>query len=232
MRLAARSLRVVRSSRTLLRDVSLVANPGDVVGVLGPSGAGKSTLFKALAGEISVTRGDVSFDDELVTRWPLWRRARCGLGYIPQHSSVLWRLTVRQNLKAFHQIVYGTAGDTEGLAVNVGLHPRLDTVAGHLSAGERRRLEFARAIVAKPRILICDEPFAGIDPIGAAHLGELLKNRALEEGTAVLIADHHVAEALKICTRAILLVDGAIAIEGTPEAFRAHPLVVERYLGS
>ena len=211
--------------------MSLLAEPGEVVGILGPSGAGKSTLFKTLAGEVMADHGEVNFGDTNVTRWPLWRRARCGMGYIPQSSSVLWRLTVRQNLKAFHKIVHGMPGDPAGMAQDVGLQGRLDTNAGDLSAGERRCLEFARAVVGRPKILICDEPFAGIDPLGAAHLGELLRTYAATEQTAVLIADHHVTAALKICSRAFLLLDGTFAFEGPPDVFRTHPQVLDRYLG-
>ncbi len=230
----ARGLRVVRGDKTILRDVDVRAAAGEVLGVLGPSGAGKSTLFGAILGEIPVEAGAILFDGADISRWPLWRRARAGIGYIPQGPSVLWELTVRANLAAFHRIVHGTPAPEAAVraaATQVDLGARLEVRAGELSAGERRRLEFARAITRTPRVLICDEPFAGVDPGGAAHLGDLLRDLAAN-GVAVLLADHHVAEALRICTRALLLLDGAVATEADPVRFREDPLVQGRYLGT
>ncbi|WP_394841489.1 ATP-binding cassette domain-containing protein [Pendulispora brunnea] len=230
-RLEASGLRVVRGGKVILRDVDVAANEGEVLGILGPSGAGKSTLFRALVGESPPDAGTVRLGGEDVTRWPLWRRARQGIGYIPQSPSVLWDLTVRQNLITFHRVVHQSDGKPEERAAQVGLAERLDVRAGELSAGERRRLEFARAITREPLVLVCDEPFSGIDPVGAARLGELLRDLA-GRGTAVLLADHHVEEALRVCSRAILLLDGAVAVTAVPGEFEKHPLVRGRYLGT
>ncbi len=232
--LRVEGLRVVRGGKAIVRGVSLEARAGEVLGLLGPSGAGKSTFFRAVAGELEAASGTVRLAGEDVTGWPLWRRARQGLGYVPQTPSVLWELTVRGNLEAFHRIVHGArpAGrSATDAAARVNLTGLMEVVAGNLSAGERRRLELARAVTRSPRVLICDEPFAGVDPQGAAHLGELLAGLA-RDGVAVILADHHVAEALRICTRAILLLDGEVAVTDTPDAFREHPLVQGRYLGS
>lgn len=229
--LEAEGLRVERGGKTLLRDVSVCAEAGDVLGVLGPSGAGKSTLFRALMGELEPSAGVVRFAGEDVSAWPLWRRARAGMGYVPQGPSVLWDLTVRQNLITFHEIALGAPADVTTLAERVDLGERLEVRAGELSAGERRRLEVARALVRTPKLLVCDEPFAGVDPAGAQRLGDILRALA-DDGVAVLLADHHVAEALRVCTRALLLLDGAIAVEADPEAFREHELVRGRYLGT
>ena len=230
--LRASGVRVARGGRAILRDVELSAHAGEVVGVLGPSGAGKSTLFRALTGEAPPDSGSILLGDVDVTSWPLWRRARAGVGYIPQSPSVLWDLTVRANLVAFARIAGTSAsGDQAGdAAARVGLADRLDVRAGQLSAGERRRLEFARAITRTPRILVCDEPFAGVDPAGASQLGDLLMQLA-SEGLTVLLADHHVAEALRVCTRVLLLLDGTVAASALPHEFEAHPLVRDRYLG-
>jgi lipopolysaccharide export system ATP-binding protein len=236
-RLSGRGLRVVRGPRAILRDVDLEVRAGEVVGILGPSGAGKSTLFRALMGDLDIDAGSVRLDGRDITRWPLWRRARAGVGYIPQEPSVLWDLTVRQNLVAFQRIAERSPAEpgssVRRAAETVGLEERLDVRAGELSAGERRRLEFARAITLPgaelPRVLICDEPFAGVDPGGAAHLGKLLADMAVK-GAAVLLADHHVAEALRVCTRAVLLLDGTVATSATPAAFREDPVVKLRYL--
>ena len=228
--LTARGLEVVRGGRTLIRDVSLSLSPGEVVGVLGPSGAGKSTLFGALIGDPPADSGVVHLGDEDVTGWPMWRRARAGLGYVPQSPSVLWQLTTRQNLATFAQVCETTI-DVPAVAARVGLGDRLEVRAGDLSAGERRRLEVARAAcIRRPVVLLCDEPFAGVDPVGAGRLGALLLELS-GEGVAIVLADHHVNEALALCTRAFLLLGGEIALEATPDAFRRDPLVRKRYLG-
>jgi lipopolysaccharide export system ATP-binding protein len=232
MRLEARDVVVTLADTEVVRGVSIALAEGEVVGVLGPSGAGKTTLFRAMVGEIPLVSGEIELDGEDVSREPLWRRARRGVGYVPQTPSVLWDLTVEENLSTFERLT-GAADrrGAESWANLVELGTRRRVRAGDLSGGERRRLELARALVARPKVLVCDEPFAGIDPAGAKRMGELLRTCA-SEGTAVVFADHHVDEALRVCHRALLLVDGKIEVSGAPEAFRAHPLVVGRYLGS
>jgi lipopolysaccharide export system ATP-binding protein len=221
----------VRGGKAILRGVDLEAGRGEVLGVLGPSGAGKSTLFRAVVGEVPPDAGTVSLDGQDMTNWPLWRRARAGVGYVPQGPSVLWDLTVAQNLDAFRRIAGLPQRPPEEAAARVGLEHRLGVRAGELSAGERRRLELARAVTRTPRVLVCDEPFTGVDPAGAERLGDLLAELA-RAGTTVLLADHHVAEALRVCTRAILLLDGSIAAAASAETFPEHPLVRGRYLGT
>jgi lipopolysaccharide export system ATP-binding protein len=233
-RIRAERATVEKGGRVVVREVSVAVATGEVLGVLGPSGAGKSTLFGALAGEETLSAGKVWLDGKDVSRLALWQRARLGLGYIPQAPSVLWDLTVQNNLHTFFRVVRGTrASDDEvrATAERVGLEGRLDILGRSLSGGERRRLELARALTTSPRVLVCDEPFAGVDPRGAAHLGDLLQALAAS-GVSVLLADHHVAEALRVCTRAILLLDGAVATEAEPAAFRDDPLVRGRYLGT
>jgi lipopolysaccharide export system ATP-binding protein len=244
--LSARGLRVAHGGKAVLRGVDLEARAGEVLGVLGPSGAGKSTLFRALVGEDPPDEGTVAIAGRDVTGWPLWKRARAGVGYVPQGPSVLWDLTVRQNLDAFRLITrrdrVGRRGPSPGskpgdetdprvAAARVGLEERLEVRAGELSSGERRRLELARAVTRTPRVLVCDEPFAGVDPVGAAQLGDLLAGLA-REGTAVILADHHVAEALRVCTHAVLMLDGQVAASAPAADFAGHPLVRGRYLGT
>lgn len=229
--LAVERLSVRRGARQVLRELSLSVDGGSVTGVLGPSGAGKSTLFRAICGELTATSGKVFFDGHDVTAEPIWERARRGLGYVPQSPSVLWDLTVIENLTTFHRLAGKGAGlGPDAVATQVGLHDRRDVRAGALSGGERRRLELARALVRTPKVLVCDEPFAGIDPAGAERLGEILSALG-REGVAVVLADHHVAEALRTCTHAILLLDGEVRASGSPDEFARHPLVRERYLG-
>jgi lipopolysaccharide export system ATP-binding protein len=230
--LEGRGLRVVRGGKILLRDVDVAVSDGEVLGVLGPSGAGKSTLFRVLVGEISPDAGSVHYANDDVTRAPLWIRARAGLGYVPQTPSVLLDLTVRENLATFQRIALGETRDVDAAAKRVDLGDKLDVRAGNLSAGERRRLELARAITREPKALVCDEPFAGVDPAGAQRLGELLRSLAKDHGVAVVLADHHVAEALRVCDVASLLLDGAIALTEPPSTFEAHELVRGRYLGT
>ncbi|HEX7667252.1 MAG TPA: ATP-binding cassette domain-containing protein, partial [Polyangiaceae bacterium] len=148
-RLAAEKIKVERGGKTIVRDVDVQAAAGEVVGVLGPSGAGKSTFFRAIVGETKATGGRVKLDGEDVSDWPLWRRARAGFGYVPQTPSVLFDLTVRQNLETFVRIALGpdASSDPAKTAKEVQLDHRLDVKAGELSAGERRRLECARALV-------------------------------------------------------------------------------------
>lgn len=235
MKLDACDVVVTLAETEVVRGVTLSLSGGEVVGVLGPSGAGKTTLFRALVGEISVASGRVELDGLDVSGEPLWKRARRGIGYVPQVPSVLWDLTVEENLATF-EALSSARGHRPPLgarawAATVELDGRLPIRPGELSGGERRRLELARALIGRPKVLVCDEPFAGIDPAGAQRLGRLLRQSA-DAGTAVILADHHVAEALLVCDRAMLLVDGKIEASGAPEGFREHPLVVGRYLGT
>jgi lipopolysaccharide export system ATP-binding protein len=232
MKLEARDIVVVLAGTEIVRGVTLALAHGEVLGVLGPSGAGKTTLFRAMVGELPLASGRIDLDGQDVSKEPLWRRVRRGIGYVPQTPSVLWDLTVGQNLETFERLarVEPRVGAREW-ADRVELGERLGVLAGELSGGERRRLELARALLGQPKVLVCDEPFAGIDPAGAERMGDLLRELATR-GTAVVLADHHVAEALRVCDRAVLLVDGKVEASGAPEAFREHPLVQRRYLGS
>jgi lipopolysaccharide export system ATP-binding protein len=228
--LTADSLSVRLGGALVLREVTLEVAPGEVLGIFGPSGAGKSTLFRALAGEERLEAGRVLLDGGDVTSLPLWQRARRGLGYLPQTPSVLLDLTVLQNLDTFRRLAArgGRSPAPREVAAELGLDARLDVRASALSGGERRRLELARALSASPRVLLCDEPFAAIDPRGTARAGARLRKLA-DEGTAVIIADHHVTEALEICDRAALLLDGQLAVVGTPDEFCRDALVRRHY---
>ena len=228
--LAAEAIGVRLGGVTVLREVSFEARRGEVLGVFGPSGAGKSTLFRALAGEEPLTSGRVRLDGRDVSALSLWQRARRGLGYVPQTPSVLWDLTVAENLAVFGALGRPApdAPDAGALLADLGLGERASVRASALSGGERRRLELARALLAEPRVLLCDEPFAAIDPRGAERAGARLRALA-QRGAAVILADHHVSAALALCDRAALLLGGEIAVVAAPTAFLGLPLVRQHY---
>ena len=233
--LAAEGIEVRLGGASVLREVHFAVSAGEVLGIFGPSGAGKSTLFRALAGEEPLTAGRVVLAGEDVTRAPLWKRARRGLGYVPQTPSVLWDLTVAENLAVFRRLAPAPGdGRPDGppnlaaLLADLGLEGRAEVRADALSGGERRRLELARALSASPRVLLCDEPFAAIDPHGTERAAARLRALA-EAGGAVIIADHHVAEALRLCDRAALLLGGELAVIAAPAEFCRDPLVRKHY---
>jgi lipopolysaccharide export system ATP-binding protein len=228
--LSAEHVSVSLGEHEILHDVSFAVARGEVLGVLGPSGAGKSTLFRLLAGELWPSSGRVLIGERDVTREPLWRRARAGLGYVPQTPSVLFDLTLRSNLVAFERAARVAARPAEERAKSVELEQRLEVRAAELSGGERRRLELLRALIAEPSVLICDEPLTGVDPVAAAAVGRLIRAQA-EAGRAVIVADHRVHEALAFCDRVLLLVGGRVELESGPEGFLDHPAVRRRYLG-
>jgi lipopolysaccharide export system ATP-binding protein len=232
--LAAEGIGVRLGGVTVLREVSFAVAPGEVLGIFGPSGAGKSTLFRALAGEEPLTAGRVRLDGVDVTALPLWQRARRGLGYVPQTPSVLWDLTVAENLAAFRLLApppRGPVPDPGALLAELGLDGRASVLASALSGGERRRLELGRALSLAPRVLVCDEPFAAIDPLGAEQAGALLR-RLARAGAAVILADHHVEAALGLCDRAALLLGGEVAEIAAPADFLGLQLVRQHYSGA
>lgn len=228
--MSAEGLRARLGKQEILRGVSLELRAGEVLGVLGPSGAGKSTLFRVLVGELLPSAGKVTILGHDVTKDPLWRRARRGLGYIPQTPSVLFDLSVADNIRTFVKLTRKESREVEAIAEDVDLGSRLEVRAKDLSGGERRRLELLRALIAKPKVLVCDEPFTGVDPAATGRIGRLLVERA-REGMAVVVADHRILEALEHCDRAVLLVDGRLELETSPREFTSHPAVRRRYLG-
>ncbi len=228
--LRAEGIVVRHGAASVLRGIDLEVGEGAVLLVLGPTGVGKTTLFRALVGEGTQEQGRVWLRGRDVTRLPLWERARLGMGYIPQTPSVLADLTVRGNLETYVRLA-GRGGPGVGhWAELVELTHRLKVRAGELSGGERRLLELGRALVARPSVLICDEPFAGIDPVGAWRVAQILRAEA-RSGLAVVLSDHHASIALRMCTRALLLLDGEVKVDDEPLRFRRHELVCERYLG-
>lgn len=228
--LSAEDVHIRLGKREIVRGATLELRGGRVLGVLGPSGAGKTTLFRGLTGEVAIRSGTVRLGQVDVTRMPLWSRARHGLGYVPQTPSVLLDLTVEKNIVTFARMVGSAGVSVAEQAKRVGLGERLRVRAGELSGGERRRLEVLRALMGKPAVLICDEPFAGVDPASSHDVGDLLREHA-DSGGAVVLADHRVGEALRICDWAHLLVEGHVEVSVEPAEFAQHPAVQQRYLG-
>ena len=221
--------------RTVVKDLSLEIESGEVVGLLGPNGAGKTTAFYMIVGLVPCDGGRILLDDKDVTRMPMHARARRGLGYLPQEASVFRKLSVADNLMAILETRPKlTAEDRERRLeelleeLHVG-HIR-DSLGMSLSGGERRRVEIARALAADPAFILLDEPFAGVDPLSVNDIQRIVRHLA-ERGIGVLITDHNVRETLGICGRAYIVNQGTILASGGAEEILANPDVREVYLG-
>jgi len=232
--LHARGLSKSFRGRKVVDRVSFDVNPGEVVGLLGPNGAGKTTSFHCVVGLLHPDEGEVHLGGQDLSGLPLHRRARMGLGYLPQEPSIFRKLTVRQNLLLVlegHGVHGGEArGRTDDVLQEFDLLRVADSLGEQLSGGERRRTEIARALLAEPRFLLFDEPFAGIDPIAVHELQRLI-GKLRERGLGVLISDHAVRETLGICDRAVLLVEGRLLEAGTPPQIAASERARAVYLG-
>ena len=223
-----------RPARPVVRGLDLRVGPGECVGLLGPNGAGKTTTFRMLTGLLRPTAGRVWLDGTDLTAWPLWRRARAGLGYLPQGPSIFRRLTVAENLTvALERHLPDRRArleEVDRLLTTHGLAHLALARGERLSGGERRRVEIVRALAAHPRVLLVDEPFAGLDP--PAVLGVVRTLRTLvAAGVGVLLTDHHALHALEACDRIYILADGMTLFAGTPAAAVADAQVQARYLG-
>jgi lipopolysaccharide export system ATP-binding protein len=220
--------------RTVVHDLSLHIQPGEVVGLLGPNGAGKTTTFRMLTGLLRPHRGRITLDGRDVTGWPLWRLARRGLGYLPQQPTVFRRLTVAHNielgLRPRRLDALARRHERDALLTRFGLESLAGARGETLSGGERRRVEVVRALAAGPRILLVDEPFAGLDPRSAAGVADAL--RALSRvGVGVLLTDHDVRQTLEACDRVYILNAGVLLLEGAPERIVADERARALYLG-
>lgn len=221
-------------NRAVLKNVSLHVRRGEAVGLLGPNGAGKTTCFYCVTGLITPDYGDVHINGEDITNMPMYRRARMGIGYLPQEASIFRSLSVEDNIKAILEIVEDNESKRETLLEELlnefSIAHLRKSPAIALSGGERRRLEIARALASNPDFILLDEPLAGIDPIAVGEIRSLvsqLKNR----GLGVLITDHNVRETLDIIDRAYILHGGTVLMEGTPEEIVASKEVRKVYLG-
>lgn len=221
--------------RTVVSDVSLQVNSGEVVGLLGPNGAGKTTCFYMIVGLVSCDRGEIRLDDEDLTSHPMHVRARRGLGYLPQEPSVFRKLTVAENVLAILETRKNlNRADRRRMLDNLLQELHIghlrDQLGIGLSGGERRRVEIARALATAPRFMLLDEPFAGVDPISVVDIQRIVEHLC-ERDIGVLITDHNVRETLGICQRAYILNEGQVIAEGPPEAVLKNQQVREVYLG-
>ena len=232
--LAAHRLGKSFKKRPVLRDVSLSVQRGEAVGLLGPNGAGKTTCFYIITGLITADHGSITLDGADITGLPMYRRARLGMGYLPQEASIFRGLTVEQNIRAVLELVEPEPDKRdaalEDLLAEFSISHLRRTPALALSGGERRRCEIARALATRPGFMLMDEPLAGIDPIAVGEIRELVSHLK-DRGIGVLITDHNVRETLDLIDRAYILHDGKVLMEGVPNEIVADENVRRVYLG-
>jgi lipopolysaccharide export system ATP-binding protein len=233
--LSAQDLHKQYKGRQVVNNVSVSIESGEVVGLLGPNGAGKTTCFYMIVGLIPLDRGAIFIDGTDIGLMPMHKRAHLGLGYLPQEPSVFRKLTVEDNILAILEIIPGMSAEErshrlEELLQELHITERRKTLGMSLSGGERRRVEIARALATRPRFILLDEPFAGVDPISVLDIQQLI-GHLQKLGIGVLITDHNVRETLKICDRAYILSDGKILAAGTPAEILYNEEVKKVYLG-
>ena len=222
-------------SRTVVHDVSLDVASGEVVGLLGPNGAGKTTCFYIIVGLIAADGGRIDLDGRELSRMPIHSRARLGLSYLPQEASIFRKLTVAQNVRAILELQDGADADAianrlDALLEDLSIAHLADAPALSLSGGERRRVEIARALATRPRFILLDEPFAGVDPIAVLDIQKII-GFLKERGIGVLITDHNVRETLGICDRAYIINEGRVLASGAPGEIVYNEAVRKVYLG-
>lgn len=222
------------AQRRVVDGVTIHVNPGEIVGLLGPNGAGKTTTFNIVVGIVRPDEGEVLFEGKEITDLPMHERARAGIGYLTQEPSVFRKLTVKENILAILETCdIGTAERQlrlKSLLDELDLSSLSDSKAYQLSGGEKRRLEITRALVTNPKLLLLDEPFAGIDPIAVYEVQKIVR-RLKERGLGILITDHNVRETLKMVDRAYLIHQGRVLLEGDAEKLVEDPQAREIYLG-
>lgn len=220
--------------RQVVKGVSFAVHPGEIVGLLGPNGAGKTTSFNMVAGLLKADAGRVSIGDTALEGLPLYKRARLGLGYLPQESTVFRGLTVLENFEAIFEALGQKRSEAKELAVQLAKRFQLSQVASNLgsqlSGGERRRVEMARTLIPNPKVVLLDEPFAGVDPIAVNEIRGFISDMRAS-GIGILITDHNVRETLEICDRAYIIADGKILVAGSPKEIVANDVARRTYLG-
>jgi lipopolysaccharide export system ATP-binding protein len=233
--LVVEGLRKSYKRRPAVRDVSLSVRRGEAVGLLGPNGAGKTTVFYMITGLIAADSGRISLDGTEITHLPMYRRARLGIGYLAQESSIFRGLTVEENIRAVLELTEGSREKREEklreLLDEFSIARLRNSPAVALSGGERRRVEIARALAADPDFMLLDEPFAGIDPIAISDIRKLVR-QLTSRGIGVLVTDHNVRETLELIDKALIIHEGEVLTEGTPSEIVANPDVRRYYLGA
>ncbi|BCU76110.1 LPS export ABC transporter ATP-binding protein [Luteolibacter sp. LG18] len=234
--LSASGLRKTYGGRAVVDGVSLTVQPGEIVGLMGPNGAGKTTSFYMIAGLVPPDAGKVHFNGTDISDLPMHRRARLGLGYLPQEESVFRKLSVLDNLLAILETRPGLGRKerlerANDLLDRFGIAKLSKSLAITLSGGEKRRLAIARALCTDPKLLMLDEPFAGIDPIAVEDIQKIVRDLRERDGLAILITDHSVRETLTIADRAFLIHDGRVILEGRSEELANDPVAKKYYLG-
>ena len=233
--LVAQHLAKAYGGRLVVKDVSLEVSEGEIVGLLGPNGAGKTTCFYMIVGLVDADAGDIQLDNQSLMKLPMHRRARAGIGYLPQEASVFRQLTVKDNLLAILETRSELTRKTrdsiaEALLEEFSVSHLADSLGQALSGGERRRVEIARALATEPRVILLDEPFAGVDPISISDIKSIITHLK-ERNIGVLITDHNVRETLDICERAYIVGEGHVIASGTPTEVLANDRVRNTYLG-
>jgi lipopolysaccharide export system ATP-binding protein len=232
--LEGRSLVKIYGSRRVVDGIDVHVRSGEIVGLLGPNGAGKTTTFYMLVGMIQPNSGQVLFGSDDISRLPMYKRARRGVGYLPQEPSVFRRLTVEENILAILETLHMDRSARRERLEQLLAELRLEHVrknrGSELSGGERRRVEIARALTTQPRFMLLDEPFSGIDPIAVADIQQAVSDLR-DGGMGVLITDHNVRETLRITDRAYIMYDGKILLSGTAQALASDPEARKIYLG-
>jgi len=233
--LVAKGLRKKYKQREVVKDFGLTLDAGEVVGLLGPNGAGKTTCFYMIVGLVGADAGSIVLDGKDITGDPMYTRAKQGVGYLPQEPSVFRKLTVADNLRLVLELredldSAGRERELNSLLDELQLGHVSEQLGASLSGGERRRCEIARALAAKPRLILLDEPFAGVDPISVGEIQRIVTHLK-QRGIGVLITDHNVRETLGICDRAYILAEGTVLAQGSPEAILDNADVRRVYLG-
>jgi lipopolysaccharide export system ATP-binding protein len=232
--LEVRQLEKNYGRKFVVHDVNFSVGRGEIVGLLGPNGAGKTTTFHMVVGLLRPSRGSILFDGREISHFPIYRRARAGIGYLPQEPSIFRRLTVYQNLMAVAELAISARAERRKVVEQILTEFAIEKLAGQrahtLSGGERRRLEIARALVAKPKLLLLDEPFSGVDPISVQELQQILMDLR-GRNIGVLITDHNVRETLSIVDRAYLIYEGRVLASGDRSSLLENPLSRKHYLG-
>jgi lipopolysaccharide export system ATP-binding protein len=234
VKLSANNIVKRYGARTVVNGVSFDVNQGEIVGLLGPNGAGKTTSFYMVVGLVIPDEGEIHLDDKIITHEPMYKRAQLGVGYLPQEASVFRTLSVEDNIKAVLELTPLSEAEQkdklESLLEEFGLTHRRKYIGSHLSGGERRRTEIARALATNPNFILLDEPFAGVDPIAVEDIQRIVE-QLKTKNIGILITDHNVQETLSITDRAYLLYDGKILKSGTAEELAADEQVRKVYLG-